>query len=51
VRAVESTAAELPAPEVTVAMAVGSSDGLTVLAPEVTVAMAVGSSEVLAVAS
>ena len=40
VRGTESTAAELPAPEVTVAMAVGSSEGLVVLAPEVTVAVA-----------
>ena len=50
-RGTESTAAELPALEVTVAMAVGSSEGLAVLALEVTVAMVVGSSEVLAVAS
>ena len=51
VRGTESVAAELSAPEVTVAMAAGSSEGLAVSAPEVTVAMAVGSSEVLAVAS
>ena len=51
VRGAESTTAELPAPEVTVAMVAGSSDGLAVPAPKVTVAMAVGSSEVLAVAS
>ena len=51
VRGTESAAAELPAPKVTVAMAVGSSEGLAVLAPKVTVAMAAGSSEVLAVAS
>ena len=51
VRGIESTAADLPAPEVTVAMAAGSSEGLAVPAPEVTLAVAVGSSEVLAVAS
>ena len=50
-RGIESTGVELPAPEVTMAMAVGSSEGLAVPAPEVTVAMAVGSSEGLAVAS
>ena len=51
VRGTEAAATDLLTPEVTVAMAVGSSEGLAVLAPEVTVAMAVGSSEVLAVAS